>query len=203
MNIARTDVKTTKPVDSELVFKHVNLALKCLRLYPANHATTEAAIDKLWRTLNEYFKNHGHLAFRVTREAVFIGTEPPAKISAAVKALALQLYTLKLDQVLIQATIDQRQLLELLTVVSMDPVDVAKAGGVQELLWQKQVTAVNTAQAKLKLNREVGPGEIDANTEIDAAADLAAAQQALLSEVNITELERQLIKIQLEQGTEQ
>src|SRR4030067_2022987 len=55
MNIGTNEAVATKLTDSELVFKHVNLSIKCLQLYPANHATTEAAIDKLWLTLSEYF----------------------------------------------------------------------------------------------------------------------------------------------------
>jgi len=194
MNSAISDSLHNRLSDCEPVLNHVNIALKCLQLYPENHATTKAAIDKLWLVFVEYFSRHGHLDFRVTQDGLLMDDRPIGPNSAGMKSLALLLYRLKLDHVLIQAEIDRRQLVDLLMIVCMDPDDVFKAGGVKELLWQRQISGVAISQAYLKLTQEIG------TSDAAEAQAILMAQKALVSKYDVSGLEHQLIKQRLEQG---
>ncbi|MDP1809344.1 MAG: HEAT repeat domain-containing protein [Actinomycetota bacterium] len=187
--------------DFEPLLKQVNIALKCLQLYPANHATTKSAIDKLWFLLSEYFNHHEYLGLMIKRDALLIDGQPVGSTSPGMKSLALQLYRLKLDRLSIRADIDRSQLVDFLMIACMDADDVFKAGGVTELLWQKQMRAITVSHASLKLDQAAEPGNEDiasAEYEIDLTA-----YKSILSKDALSEPERQLIKRHLEQGPEQ
>lgn len=184
----------------EPLLKQVNIALKCLHLYPANHATTRSAIEKLALLLAEYFDRHDDLAFIIRRDALLIDGQPVGAGSLGIKALALQLYRLKLARVSIHAGIDRRQLIDLLMITCMDPDDVFKAGGVKELLWERRVTDVSVAQAFLKLDHGV-PATDSTAAGIKTPAELTA-YKAILSGDPLTEPDRQFIKRHLEEEPE-
>src|SRR3990172_5743684 len=198
MNLYTDQSIQAKLADGEQVLNHFNLALKCLQLYPANHVTSEQAIDKLWSVLSRFIKAHGFMAFIITRDGLFIEKRPISQKSPAIQSLAGQLYRLKLDQVLIQANIDRRQLVEFLTILCMDIEQIKEAHGLKELLWQREVTAVTVSQASLKLTVEDDPG--GPSSDIDTALKIDNLRQALLFGTDITESERQLIKTELEKG---
>lgn len=197
MNISAEEALKTRVSDTETLLNYVNLSLKCLQLYPANHITTAEAIDKLWLTLAGYFGSYSRLAFFVTREGLRIDSRPIGQTSVAIQSLAAQLYRLKLEQVLVQASIERHDLVEFLMILCMDPDDVHQAGGVKELLWDRQVKFISVSQASLKLTYEVAHDFDDRNVVTDEEAGLDALSAALLESSSFSDANSRLLKAEL------
>lgn len=192
----------SKICDCESVLNYANIAIKCLNLYPANHETTRMAVETLWTHLQKYFDRHGHLDISIESSRLLLDNEPVAPSSLSLQSLALQLYRLKLDRLLIKDTADKDQLLDMLMIFCMAPGDVFRAGGVRELLLEKEAAAIGVSQASLKLNYEIDP-ENESDEYVAEKQAVLIAQKALQSDFAITDSERLAIKNNLEQSPRQ
>lgn len=150
--MARTESVVDEKIGTALpALLQLNLALKCLQLYPPNHTTPVEVNEKLLQLLKEYISRYGPLVMSITKHGLDIDGREFGQDSQALRSFGLRLYRLRVQQLGFAPGVDSKQLMGFLSIACMDPEEVYDLGGVRELLLQHDIKSIAVREAELQL----------------------------------------------------
>lgn len=153
------------------VLRHLGLAIKTSALYPASYPGKARTIDTLLGGLRAYTDAYGPFSVRIGKQTLSV--DGLAIDGWTYSNLAHFLYTRKLLQVTIQATVGQPQIAAFVAIASMERSALEAAGGAERLLQKEGILEIQVRELVLRVDEE---GEI-----LDLSAFFSLLGQGRLS----------------------
>lgn len=174
-----------KRADVQAVLQQLNLAFRSIQLYPDDHVISTTNIVELHARLRNHTQKYGQFVLCVTKDNIVVDDIAIDKEVPGAGALALHLFRLKLERIVIDETIDEKQLKTFLQLICLDPREVLASEGLSKLLRDRKVTAVHVFELLL---RTTGEAEItktkdEAPANPESQANFSRFKQVLLAEV--------------------
>ncbi len=126
--------------------------LKTVRYYPAAHPALKAASNETLRLFSPLLQD-GNLIITIRKDGFFVDQEPISPDLPVLKNLAFFFFARLVHRILILPDLSAQDLCAFARAVSLEPEEIQKAGGLQEVLLQAHVSGIWSNEVDLtKIN---------------------------------------------------
>ena len=126
----------------------LQLAVKALQFYTADHPRVVEAIAHLDEACNAILAQHPRLTITAGKENLLVDGEPFLHPPTQVKTLAADLERRQLGGLIFTAGTTRRELLEVVRLLSMRPEQIKTGGGAEEILKRAEVLHVRVSRVR-------------------------------------------------------
>ncbi|HEB13259.1 MAG TPA: HEAT repeat domain-containing protein [Actinobacteria bacterium] len=174
-----------KKAEVQAVLQQLNLAFRSVQLYPDDHVIAVKNMVDLYERLKSHVQKYGQFVLRVSKDNIVVEDIEIDKQMPGAGSLALHLFRLKLESIVISEEIDEKQLKTFLQLICLDSKEVATAGGLPELLKTRKVTAVCVSELLLRVTGEAQITKTKGRppVEPEGRADFSRLKQVVLAEI--------------------
>lgn len=180
------------------LFKSFNAAIKKSLVYSPSHPMCAEARAELFDCLKTYLADNEQLKFGITRDSIIVeGTEYGMEKAGYYLALAAHLHDHQLTSVTVYAPVQNFEMDAFLDIMALDPNELRKRGGIEDLLDEKRVRNI------IAKRLEVEAAETAEELSFDEQdADLMAAEEMymLFGQVELSANETEKIILRVMQG---
>lgn len=150
---------TSTPNMSKLenIVKTVCSTQKLLKLYPPNNPIPEQALEKLYLMLNDFLEKEGELRIKITKNFLIMDDQPIGKDNETIANFAAELYNRNLSQIALYYGLTKDEIADFLTIIGLEADFIRSHGGVDTLLWEKEVSNISIEETARKII-DVEPG---------------------------------------------
>ncbi len=142
--------------------------LKVVRLYPPNNPVYRLSLDKLVSLLNDYLVREPTLAFTVQKDRILCRGQAMGRGMDLVRGMSYDLYCRGVREFGIAAGVAVDEIVEFFRLFTLTPDDIKLAGGIEALLWEKNLPHFRVKESALGLILK----------GIDLASDMLAGEGA-------------------------
>ena len=175
-----------KKAEVQAVLQQLNLAFRSIQLYPDGHVIADTNMVDLYEKLTSHVQQYGQFVLCVSKDNICVEDIEIDKQMPGAGSLALHLFRLKLESIVISQEIDQKQLKTFLQLICLDTKEVARAGGLPELLKSRHVTAVCATELLLRVTGEAQITKTKDRSPVKSGAqvDFSKLKQVVLAEID-------------------
>lgn len=142
------------------MIRQLNVALVNMKVYAADHPTTEAAVRKSFDALTQILQQKGELALGVVENTLIVDESPVEESDALVAKFVEELLTRSIDGLVFYADISQDEFRVFLNCMNQDPDRLTAEGGAQKFFENQGVSHVLANEVKYgKIKDSLGDGE--------------------------------------------
>lgn len=136
------------PIAQE-VMRNIVSAIRAVKLYPSNNPVYAQSIGRAYKSLEEYLRSASQYAMGIQKANFLFQQTPIAKDTQINKAIAQDLFSKGIREILFLNGLVEAELVDLLLVLSLSPEEIALRGGIVSILWEKGVTHVKVTESTL------------------------------------------------------
>lgn len=131
-----------KPENLEKALKGLVKLVKAGRFYPSGHPALKAAAEEAREVFAPLLRPDDHLGLVIRKEGFFLDDKPLSPQNPILKNLALGLFARRIHRLLILPDLSTRDLRNFARCLRLEPDEVRKRGGFQELLARAKVSTL-------------------------------------------------------------
>ena len=177
----------TEPADSEVLSPEVQdvmrtlvSAIRTVKLYPSNNPVYFQAVKKAYEALNQFLETMPEYHAGVQKTGFTYRHIPVGKEAQLNRAIAQDLFTKGLREIVFSAGVTETELLEFCQTLALSSEELAIKSGITSLLWEKGATHIKVTESGLDeviLTRpERAGGKADTGTPSRSLAPSTAKQ---------------------------
>lgn len=166
----------------ENLVKHFCTTIKLLKLYPVNNPIPGQALDRLFSLLEDYLDKEGELRIDILKDGVLIGSKPISEGNETIASFAADLYNRNLSSVTFFIGLTKTEVANFLMVTGLDADVIKSQGGLDTLLWEKEVSNISVEEMVRKIIDVGGEGKTilpSAEGVAESAADIERIKRSL------------------------
>lgn len=129
----------------------MSAASRTLRLYPETSSLPLQAIRNFHGLLTRALEVRPYISVSVSREGFTFGGEPFGQDSESLKAFATDLYAHQVSAIDMRSGINEREILEFLKLLMLDPMVMREQGGISAMLLGQQVSNLMVDELELRV----------------------------------------------------
>jgi HEAT repeat protein len=159
-----TDTAVHIRLHLETVLRALVKLIKAVNFYPPGHPALRSVLEECFAGFSPLLIQ-GPLTFSVRKDRFLLGEAPISPENLLLQKLATAFFARRLQQVTVMPDLAPRDLLGLVRCLTLRPPAIQKHGGVQEILFQAQITSVwfnELDLARLQLRKDEIDGQIAA-----------------------------------------
>jgi HEAT repeat protein len=137
--------------EEEDLLRAVAGALKVVKLYPPNNPVFRLSLEKLVALLNEYLVREPTLAFTVQKDRILYHGQGMGRGTDLIRGMSHDLYCRGVRGFSIAAGVHVDELLEFFRLFTLTQDDIKLAGGIEALLWEKNLPHLRVKESALGL----------------------------------------------------
>lgn len=141
---------------AEGLVKAMSAASRTLRLYPETSPLPLQAVRNFHGMLSEALSEKPFITIGVTREGFTYSGEKFGQDHEGLKGFATDLYTHQVSAMIFRTGVNEREILEFLRLLALDPLLVREQGGMASLLLEQHVSNLFVDEIELHIVDEEG-----------------------------------------------
>lgn len=126
----------------EETLRSVAKLLKAVRFYPPGHPTLKRTAEEAHYGFVRLLQNRSNVLVAVGKEGFLLGDKPVARDNPILQKLAAFLFSRRLNRLMILPDISKRDLLAFTRCLILEPEEIRKFGGIQEVLIKAHVSTL-------------------------------------------------------------
>jgi HEAT repeat protein len=142
---------------AEGLVKAMSAASRTLRLYPDTSPLPLQAVRNFHTILTDALADHPLLSIGVSREGFSFQRQTFGEDNEGLRAFAGDLYAHQIAAVIFRTGVNEREILEFLRLLSLDPMLLREQGGMSKMLLEQQVSNLVVDEIELRVVGEEGP----------------------------------------------
>ncbi len=139
------------PALVERFIKQLNITYKAVRLYPSSSAIPRENAAVVVQILKLILQREPLMLLTVSRDGLLYDGQPVFPPSGPFAAFARDFYSRSIAEMRFHAGCTDAEVTDFLSVIDMSPEDIAAAGGVNALLWERQVSQITVVEAQTQI----------------------------------------------------
>ncbi len=176
--------------------------IKAVQYYPPSHPSLKEAVAEALQGFSPLLAGDSSFSFTVRREGFFLGDSPVGPQNPILKKLAPFLFARRIQTLLLLSDLSGTDLRAFARCLTLEPGELQKMGGIQEVLLKARVSTLWVNEVDLKdilarkeeieAEKASHPGEGEEAGEGEAAAAEAAVAEPTPEERNLARVLQEL-----------
>jgi len=137
--------------------RELNICLKNLHIYPAEHDQVKSSLERAWQTLSKIFDYLPSLTLAIAGKSLMVGNEYLAPDNVVCKEFALSLKQHDIASVTFYRELDRNELIQFFSLIGKKPDDISEQGGIGVVVENESLTNIKIKTvdySKLSLTEE-------------------------------------------------
>jgi len=143
--------------DITLAVREMNISLKNVNIYPAEHDQVKSSIERAWKTLNKLFSHISELTLAIAGDSLMVGNEYIDPDNPICKEFALSLKLHDIAAIKFYRELNRDELISLLLLINKKPDDISEQGGIAAVVKTEDLPNIKIKTidySKLNLTEE-------------------------------------------------
>lgn len=135
----------------ERFVKQLVITMKAVRLYPVSSSIPLENASEAVSILNEILKSHADMRLSVQKTGIVFQGAIIHEGQPAFESFARDLYNRRVSEVRFYAGTTASDILALLETLTISPLDLSNAGGVETRLWDRGVNSITVSESSTRI----------------------------------------------------
>lgn len=143
--------------DITLAVRELNITLKNVNIYPAEHDQVKSSIERAWKTLNKIFGHISELTLAIAGDSLMVGNEYLDPDNPICKEFALSLKLHDIAAIKFYRELGRDELISLLLLINKKPEYISEQGGIAAVVKSEDILNIKVKTidySKLSLTEE-------------------------------------------------
>lgn len=156
--------------DITLAVRELNISLKNVNIYPADHDQVKSSIERAWKTLNKIFGHISELTLAIAGDSLMVGNEYLDPDNPICKEFALSLKLHDIAAIKFYRELGRDELISLLLLINKKPDYISEQGGIaavvkNENLLNIKVKTIDYSKLSLTEEKEISRRQTSGTNE--------------------------------------